>query len=360
MTLSGNKGEWSELYTLFKLLAEGNLYVGDKDLNRIEDLFYPIIKVLRSERSGEYAYIRNNANILISNGSQNDLITIPVREFEIQAKNLLSKIKAEKGAFSYPDLDSFLELIHCQSLKAKSSQKTDIRVVIYDTNVSRQSDLGFSIKSQLGGDSTLLNAGRTTNFIYRINGIALTEEKIAEINAIGSKSKIRDRMSFIQRAGGQFEYIEMENDIFEGNLKMIESFLPNILAEFLLNFYCGVSGSIDVLTRNVTESNPLKFKTKHAHDFYAYKINRFLTDIALGMMPNRVWDGKYDATGGYLVVKKDGDIVCYHVYKKNEFEDYLFYNTKLETASSSRHGFGTIYKHDGDYCFKLNLQIRFK
>ncbi|WP_134088547.1 HpaII family restriction endonuclease [Olivibacter sp. XZL3] len=360
MSLSGNKGEWSELYALFKLLADGNLYVGDKDLNRIEDLFYPIVKILRSERSGEYQYIRDIAHILISDGSKDEPITIPITEFETQANRLLSKIKAERGTFIYPELDGFLERINCKSIKAKSSKKTDIHVVIYDTNVSRQSDLGFSIKSQLGGDSTLLNAGRTTNFIYRINGVAFTETKIDEINAIDSKSKIRDRISAIQIAGGQFEYIGMENDIFEGNLKMIESFLPNILADFLLNFNCGIASSIDVLTSNITESNPLKFKSRHPHEFYAYKINRFLTDIALGMMPNTVWDGKYDATGGYLVVKKDGEIVCYHIYKKNEFEDYLFYNTKLETASSSRHGFGVIYKDGGEYFFKLNLQIRFK
>ncbi|WP_157278370.1 HpaII family restriction endonuclease [Olivibacter sitiensis] len=31
MSLSGNKGEWSELYTLFKLLADGKLFAGDAD-----------------------------------------------------------------------------------------------------------------------------------------------------------------------------------------------------------------------------------------------------------------------------------------------------------------------------------------
>lgn len=47
------------------------------------------------------------------------------------------------------------------------------------------------------------------------------------------------------------------------------------------------------------------------------------------------------------------------VYNKNEFEDYLLNNTKLETASSSRHGFGEIYEKNGSVYIKLNLQIRF-
>jgi len=88
-----------------------------------------------------------------------------------------------------------------------------------------------------------------------------------------------------------------------------------------------------------------------------YKVKKFLTDAALGMMPGKVWSGQYDATGGYLVVKGDGDVVCYHLYNRNEFEQYLFSNTKLETASSLRHDFGLIYDDNGNHY--INLQIHF-
>lgn len=47
MALTGNKGEWSEIYTLFKLLGDGVVYAGDQNLNKIQDLFYPIIMILR-------------------------------------------------------------------------------------------------------------------------------------------------------------------------------------------------------------------------------------------------------------------------------------------------------------------------
>lgn len=40
----------------------------------------------------------------------------------------------------------------------------------------------------------------------------------------------------------------------------------------------------------------------------------------LGMMPSKVWTGELDATGGYLVVKDNGEILCYHIYNRNEFE----------------------------------------
>ena len=65
-------------------------------------------------------------------------------------------------------------------------------------------------------------------------------------------------------------------------------------------------------------------------------------------------------TGGYLIVTDNGEILCYHIYDKNEFENYLLANTKLETASSSKHRFGEIYEEKEELYFKLNLQIRFK
>ena len=61
MKVTGNIGEWSELYTLFKLLADGKLYAADADTNKIPDIYYDIIKVLRKERESnlEYCKCRN-------------------------------------------------------------------------------------------------------------------------------------------------------------------------------------------------------------------------------------------------------------------------------------------------------------
>ena len=61
----------------------------------------------------------------------------------------------------------------------------------------------------------------------------------------------------------------------------------------------------------------------------------------------------------YIIVREDGEILCYHLFNRNEFETYLINNTKFETASTSRHEFGSIYKDNGKYYIKLNLQVRF-
>ena len=36
--MTGNIGEWSELYTMFKLLADGKLYAADANTNKIPDI----------------------------------------------------------------------------------------------------------------------------------------------------------------------------------------------------------------------------------------------------------------------------------------------------------------------------------
>ena len=45
MALTGNKGEWSEIYTLLKIISDKNLFAGDSELNKIESLIFPIIKI---------------------------------------------------------------------------------------------------------------------------------------------------------------------------------------------------------------------------------------------------------------------------------------------------------------------------
>lgn len=356
--IRGNKGEWSEIYTLLKIMSDKKLFAGDSDLKKIDSLIFPIIKILREEsnRASEYSY---ESDLVIIKGGDEEF-RVPIVEFKEKAVLLLSELKKTTSAsFSIPEIEKFINSFGCNSLKAKSSVKSDIRIVIHDQRTGTTPELGFSIKSQLGGASTLLNAGRTTNFIYEIENTVLTETQIREINSIDTRSKIKDRIRKITEHSGVFSFRQTESSIFGNNLTLIDSALPQILSEIVYLFYTSTySKSID-LVDEISKINPLRFNLNSDHPFYSYKIKRFLTDIALGMMPSIVWTGEIDATGGYLIVKDDGEILCYHIYNRNEFEDYLLNNTKLETASSTKHDFGTVYNEGSKQFFKLNLQIRF-
>ena len=88
---TGNKGNWSEIYAIFKILADGKLALGNSELKIVKDLYYPIISILKKESSNNINFIKDNANIVVS--SNNKDFIIPVNEFISQAKYLLDKIK---------------------------------------------------------------------------------------------------------------------------------------------------------------------------------------------------------------------------------------------------------------------------
>lgn len=356
--ITGNKGEWSEVYALLKIIADRHLLAGGKNLSEIESLIFPIIKVLREESNGTFEFSYDNDLVLIKNNCEE--FRVPISTFKNQAYFLLKKLKEKTSTtFSIPEIESFINTYKSHSIKAKSTVKSDIRIVIHDKRTCTNQELGFSIKSQFGGASTLLNPGKTTNFIFKIENIVLSDLQIEEINNLNTKSKVKDRLNKISSLGGALSFIKVESSIFSNNLILIDSGLHKILAECLkLYFSTGYSKTPDLVSA-LTQNNPLVYDLDDNHPFYVYKVKRFLSDIALGMTPSKVWEGELDATGGYLIVKADGEILCYHIYNRNEFEDYLFTTTKFDTASTSRYGFGTVYVENGQFYFKLNLQIRF-
>ncbi len=353
--LKGNKGEWSEIYTLLKLLSDTEIHVGDENLDKIPNLFYPIIKILRDESNGRFSYSLKDDLVFISHN--NSKFSIPIFEFKEKAEILLTKIKkAHHSSFEVPEIEDFLSKIKCNTLKAKSTSKTDIKIIIHDLKTNLYPELGFSIKSQLGSPSTLLNASKATNFIYTLSK-KITEQEINNFNTIKGFNK---KFEFLNNSDCRLIFHKTESPIFGNNLTLIDSYLPEIMSFLTVQFYSTKTNSISELTTQTRTLNPMNYDLNFQHNFYEYKIKHLLTDIALGLMPAKVWNGQYDATGGYLIIKEDGDILAYHIYNKNEFENYLFNNTKLETASTKRHDFGKIYEENGKQYLKLNLQIRFK
>lgn len=362
--ISGNVGEWSEIYTLLKLLGEGKVYAGDQNLEKIKNLVYPIIMIIRSEKEGIYDYKVEQANIVITTTDGEELLRLPASKFLSEAEALLRAINEKpSGARSFlvARTQAFMDRIYCTTLKASSSDKTDIHIVLHDQRTKMNNDMGFSIKSQLGGDSTLLNASGATNFVYRIKGCDFSDKEIERINAIDTRTKIIDRISAIERKGGKLIFDKVDNDTFRRNLDMIDLGLGATIAQLLLEQFNTGARMFDELTDALAQSNPLGFDKADAVEVYTFKLKKLLTSAALGMMPSKKWSGKYDANGGYLVVKKDGEILCYHFYDQNRFEDFLFKNAYLERGKTRKHGYASLYRdEEGKVYFKLNLQIRLK
>ena len=78
--------------------------------------------------------------------------------------------------------------------------------------------MGFSIKSQLGGDSTLLNASKATNFNFKIVGVDLSDTDVEQINSINPKrNKVIDRVNAINEKGADLVFDKVDNLVFRNS-----------------------------------------------------------------------------------------------------------------------------------------------
>lgn len=356
----GNKWEWSEVYALLRILADVKVYVADSELNKLEDVYLHIIKTIREETKGEikeYTAVEM-ISIYINRIKMKEL---PETEFELESVNLLDEInsKDSMGAFHAENTQNLKDKILCYKLFAPLG--SDIAVQIIDTNTVYSPTLGCLVKSELVSSPALLNAGKTTNFIYKIvhNNPDLIREanEIYKVSGGKNHTDVRGLINKIIEESRTLEYRKMNNQIFEDNLVLIDSNMDRIIAETLLYFYKDGISNCNEMVEKLEQVNPMNYSNVNA---YRYKFKKFLTAVALGMKPATVWDGLDEATGGYIVVTKEGNVLSYHIYNRNYFEEYLLNNTKYETESTSKHDFGEVYSENGEDFIKLNLQVKFR
>ena len=358
MKFKGNKGEWSELYAFVKLLSTGKLYAADKDVQRINNIFFPILKILRSEETGSNTeYIIHSSDGSVDIHWHTEAIrNIPQHTLKRMAAYLYQSITlGNNRSFEIEGSEEIMDMLSCSKISAPSTDKTDITMQIHDIHTGYSPICGFSIKSELGSAPTLLNASGATIFIFEVGNIS--DEQMEHINSISTNKKILDRINMLTEIG-TLKFSKAKNSIFSGNLMLIDTYMEYIISELLLDFYLGNGQTCSDLVSRLEARNPLNYPRK---GLYEYKFKKFLCSIALGMMPSKIWNGLDEANGGYIIVKEDGDVVAYHIYNRDAFEAYLLENTKFERGSTSKHDFASIYKDSTDQKFiNLNLQSRFK
>lgn len=357
MSHTGNKGEWSELYVLLRLLADGRLYAADADLRRLEDVFFPILKIFRTEESlGNLVYVIGTDDRPVELYLNGDKIKrIPRKKLDGYARTLYEAIVDAKGksSFAIAESERIMDDLRLRSIKAPSTDKTDIRMEIHDLRTGNRANAGFSIKSELGAAPTLLNASSATNFVYEVLGVST--DRMAAINAIDGTRKIVERMKAVCEEGS-LSFCGAAHPVFAGNLMLIDSRMEEIVGNVLLLHYTEQIDRVADLVTALEERDPMGFARP---GMYRYKMKKLLGAIALGMIPSRPWNGQDEANGGYIVVLQSGAVVAYHIYQRDAFESYLLNHTRLERGSSSRHGFARLYEAAGRRFVKLNLQIRF-
>lgn len=363
---SGNKGEWSELYAFIRLLKEGKIYAADEDANKLDELFFPIIKIIRQGMENEvYNYFTGDEIRIYKDG-------VLIKEMSLDnmaasANVLLNKIfegagnQEQSGAFRVPEMETFMNEMHIKKIKAPATEKADMLMQIHDTHTGYSPEVGFSVKSDLGSPPTLLNPGKNTRIQYEVKG--LTNIQIAEINGINkevAREYIVERMVKLFEMASDVEFVKIKDETYDCNLVMIDSLLPRIYGQMVLKHYEHIAEKVydcEDLIGYLVRENPMEYKKP---SIYRHKIKKMISASALGMTPGKEWSGIDVATGGYIIIKRDGEVLCYHLYNRNYFEEYLLKNTRFDRPSASRYDYGYIYEDGGKHYLDLNVQIRFK
>lgn len=357
--ITANKGEWSEFYTFCYILRAGELCASDSDLRPLSATHIPILEIVRKDEPyGTRVYkIEENAVQLVKDHSLVKII--PVKEIDKVSKIVLRALLDDSEvhrSFSIPGIDDFLKLVWIDKIKADTLHKEDIILRFQDLRSGLTPLMGFSIKSYIGGDPTLLNASEATNFRFRIDGC--NDDLMERINSIDSKNKISDRMATLLSSGCKFAYQGCVNDKFDRNLRILDGSMGEIIGEMLYRSYTKDRlNRLSDIVNELEDDDPLK---QGIPEFYRFKVKKFLCHIALGLTPTADWKGEEGSNGGYIVVKENGEIVCFFLYDRSVFEDYLLNNTRFERGSTTRHKYAAVRKDsDGSYYIDLNLQIRF-
>lgn len=169
--LTGNKGEWSEVYALIKLMTDGQLFQSDINLNVDAQNVYDVIAAYKKDVGYDLTFERNEGVKVykMEGGEKSLIVEKSYSDFKDLSNLLFDGIRIGSGkTFKIPVIDQYFEELQIGKVQAGANSKADLRLRIYDHRLAKEADLGFSIKSLIGSKSTLFNPDVEGNFIYEL------------------------------------------------------------------------------------------------------------------------------------------------------------------------------------------------
>lgn len=350
---SMNKGEWAELYCLFKTISDARLVLSCHDLSTSGEYLDVVGGLIhRDSNQGSMEYTIEGERIVFQNEHQN--LAISKNDF-LHVSQLIQEVLFEKHTktFSLPHVQQFMQMLGTRKLKSHSFEKSDAHFAIPSDFHPNHELLGFSIKSFVANNPTLVNASGATNFIFQVDDNTNYTVDYSQLKAKKLIKRLHDDNAHLH-------FISAESDVYTKNLMRIDTVLPNILAEALKIYYASTLRYLHDIVEILAVQNPLKFDDV---SLYEYKIKEFLFNSCVAVFPDKVWNGERSVDGGCIIVTHSGDLRTFYIVRSHylsEFKHYLYHKSYFDTASTTRHKFGKIYRDEvsNQRRVKLNLQVR--
>ena len=383
-----NIGELSEPYAIVYILGQTDIPVVDGSLSAIPGAHLRFVEVRRLDKDDKYvSYSIDNTSgkgpsVVYQGPSVNSVGPVNCEDFKQAARELLQLLRdsknASKIAINNPEVVKALSLLATSRVSAKASDKSDFIATVVSNGMLQTS--GFSIKSQLGGQSTLVNSSRDSSYfeyeILRAGGMPLSDANRTEILDTIRNSAKRG-FGFVQellKNGYELRFTATAPNL-NYTLRLVDSFGPEIVAQLLLEEVFRrnrgekraptIAELVDNMAERIwnTQDESLLFLGSNKEELevsIGYKMRSVLLAFMSGATPGARWDGRSRATGGIIVVKKTGEVVCVQLSTQNAVGDYLMNSCRLEAPGSERHDWGYPYAGDNGRLFvRMQLQVRF-
>lgn len=375
MSFSATKRELGELYTFFRLLADGNVSLGTPSVE-LSDVTWPVAMIQRMEHDGARRYYIEEKQVRIVYGEVDKHTGKFSPKSDIKEVSFLREEFADASAFVWtlmkegrpasdgsdgievPDeLEAFLDEVRIYDLEAKTEDRTDFSVAFWSADAPLT---GFNVRCRLSPMNPLLDGGRTANLKFEQTGVKFAVPTVNKVNALSeSPTEVTERMLLIERLGGVLKYADVADKVFRSNLLMIDLHFPRMLAEMVRALHLEGISRVSELTEYIKQLNPLKIKDEliHKHHYYEHKMKQFLLALALGMRPAKIYNGTDSAVEGILFVDAKGQVLCYHNNNRQVLADFLYQNTRFEKGNVDKDKYGFLERENGVYYFKLNVKI---
>ena len=182
------------------------------------------------------------------------------------------------------------------------------------------------IKSHIGSSPTLFNSSQSSGFVYKVVGC-----DVNGMHHLNYKEGFLDIISAIKEEYS-LEYFGCRNEIFEQNIRVVDSRMDEILQKAMLmqvRYIDGLKSSkIPEVCKALAVLNPIGVRNPEV--FYEAKLKAFLFASFAGMTASEEWSGRKMLTGGYIDVDRDGELLYYRAISDDIFENYLFRHTYVD------------------------------
>ena len=193
MAFSATKRELGELYTFFRLLADGAVSLGTPKAEKDGKQSWPVALIQREEHDGTRRYYIEEEDVRIVSGAigkdgtfipgSKEEHCFPREDFGDASEMILHLLKTVSGeeVEVSEGLEAFLDAVNIYDLESRTEDRTDFSVAFWHPEAPLT---GFNVRCRLAPMNPLLDGGRTANLKLEQSGVKFAVPTVNKVNAL--------------------------------------------------------------------------------------------------------------------------------------------------------------------------------